>query len=356
MLTLGEESFAYTLPETSAAILSEHDRCRFLFKLSLLFRSGVPIVESLEAAARDEAKPVSDWIQSVTALVGQGHRISEAIKAKGGGFRGPDIALVRLGEETGRLAMVLERMAESGRRNLDRLAELKAKLTYPLVQLAVLGLLCVLLGAFFGPHLASMVEGLGGTQPALTRWVTFMMSPSVFGTLVAVLTLLTLTAALTWSTPAGRQFRSLLVDSIPLLSALQRELVTVVFCRNLALLLDCGFDWQRSLQLCQTGSETFDNETDLFRTNLSETDLPTAVEQCANFSSLLQSLLLIGYESQRIPEFLALYANTLEDSIRRRVELLLALLEPALLMFMGCLVGIVVVASFLPVMSLVEQL
>lgn len=356
MLTLGEESFAFSLPETASQVLTAQDRCRFLFKLSLLFRSGVPIIESLEAAARDEPKPVADWIQDVTALVGQGHRISEAVKAKGGGFADSDVALVRLGEETGRLAMVLERMAESGRRNLDRLAELKAKLTYPLVQLAVLGLLCVLLGAFFGPHLASMVEGLGGTQPALTRWVTFMMSPSVFGTFLAILTLLILTAVLTWSTPAGRQFRSLLLDSIPLLAVLQKELVTVVFCRNLALLLDCGFDWQRSLHLCQTGSENFDEETELFRTRLSESDFPTAVEQCANFSPLLQSLLLIGYESQRIPEFLALYSNTLEDSIRRRVEVLLTLLEPALLLFMGCLVGLVVVASFLPVMSLVEQL
>ena len=239
---------------------------------------------------------------------------------------------------------------------MEREQELKSKLTYPFVQVVVLGAICVLLGAYLGPQLNGLIKGLGVEEPALTRWVTTLLSGKVMWPLVTVTGALIALVGLSWSTPAGRQIRGQLLDSVPLLRGLRHEIVVSRFCRMLAQLLDCGFDWQRSLRLCRTGSEEFDDGTERFRKTLMESDFEEAVQSSTTLTSLLKGLLLVGYEAQKIPQLLELYANMLEESIDRRVDTILTLLEPLLMLVMGGTVGVVVIASFLPVMQLVKQL
>jgi type II secretory pathway component PulF len=358
LVNLGEQRFLFAPPQSEDRIyrLTEQERNRFLLKLSILLRAGIPLVTALISTAQGESEKQAHWTDKVVQHVEGGNPLSQALQLHDVGFAAAAIALVRLGEQTGGLLRVLQRLAEQGRRGMEKKAELKAKLTYPFVQLVIMGILCLLLGAYFGPHLNSMVESLGGSQPALTRWVTKLMSPTVLGTVAGLGCLVSILAALTWSTPAGQQFRGQVIESIPVLRELRWEILTVDFCDNLAHLLSCGFDWQRALELCHTGSQEFDAQTEQFRRDIMDGDFEGAVESSAHFTPLLKSLMLVGYQSQRIPELLQLYSRMLEQSVERRLEMVLKLLEPALLMFLGVGVGVVVIASFLPVMSLVKQL
>ena len=335
--------------------LNAEERNRFLMKVSILFSSGLPIVMSLQGAARDEPSHFSDWVDDITKHVESGHPLSEALQAHWAGFSEAEIAQVRLGEKTGALSKVLLRLSESGRHRLERESELKAKLTYPIVQCVVMGGICLLLGAYLGPQLTGLVQSMGGEQPALTRWVTNLLQPQVILTIAVVLSSLCAFIYLSWSTPAGQQIRETLLDRVALLRRLRSEMLSARFCRDLAQLLDCGVDWQRSLKLCTTGSESFDQATEEFRQNLVESDFEAAVAEAEHFSKLLKSLLMVGYETQKIPQLLELQAEMLDESVGRRMDTFLTVLEPMLLMVVGVMVGVVVVASFLPLMSLVVQ-
>lgn len=354
LLELDRETFFDDSRSTLYALNSE-ERNRFLLKLSLLFASGVPIVTSLQGTARDEPTHFTEWVESVTSHVEQGHPLSEGLKLNKAGFSEGEIAQVKLGETTGSLSMILQRLAQTGRRRLEKEAELKAKLTYPLVQCVVMGGICLLLGTYLGPQLTGLVESLGGEQPAFTQWVTKLLEPKVVVTMAVVIGGALALLFFSWSTPAGRQVRNTLLDQVPPLRYLQQEILGARFCRDLAQLLDCGMDWQRSLRLCTTGSEAFDSETERFRKNLVETDFEVAVREAEHFSRLLKSLLMVGYETQKVPRLLELQAQLLEESVERRLDLFLSLLEPMLLLVVGLMVGVVVVASFLPLMSLVVQ-
>ena len=342
--------------DSSSVRLSGDEKCRFLDKFATLFDSGITITESLEAAVRNERREMEAWGVGVARLISEGTSLSEALNRNRAGLSASTVAVIRIGERSGRLVSALRQLALNERQKLEQFLALKARLTYPLVQAVILGLLCLLLGCFLGPELTSLVKGLGGEQPLLTSLVLRLLSGPVVGTFAVILFLGGFSLYLFWTSPAGRHFLDEVTPGMPVLGPIYSEIALVRFCRDLGLLLDCGFDWQRSLKLCLTGSNSFDEGTDHFRDNLNSVAFEDAVEQNGNFPRLLKALLITGYEAQKIPQFLELYASMLEESLSRRVELAVALVEPLLLVTVGSMVGLVVVASFLPILSLVHQI
>lgn len=355
ILTLGEEQYTDGA-DFGFHALSATDRQRFLFKLSMLMAAGIPIVSALEGVRREEAERFQDCVDAVSKTVEQGNPLSEALRSSHAGYGEAELALIRMGESTGSLVRVLQSLAAQGRLALEREQELKAKLTYPFVQAIVLGAICVLLGAYMGPQLNTMLSGMGVEQPALTRAVTAVLSKEVLWPLAGCAAAGFIALVLMQASPAGRQIKAQLLEAVPLLKDIHRERTVSRFCRMLAQMLESGFDWQRSLKLSRTGSERFDKSIETMSKTLMEVDFEAAVRDCDEFSRLLKSLLLVGYEAHRIPELLELYAAMMDESVDRRIEFLLSILEPTLLFVMGAMVGVVVVASFLPIMNLVHSL
>lgn len=357
LLSLDEEEFA---PAITGLVsrpkpLSAQLRNRFFLQFSVLFGSGIPIVRALELAAGRETEE-QHWIDPVLASIEQGQSLSSALDQQQLGFEASTIALLKLGEESGQLVDVLERLADRGTESMDRRAELKAKLTYPLVQFIVLVFLCLLLATFMGPRLSDMVSGLGGQQPLLTLWVLRVLSFPVMATLGALALGITVLAFLSWSTPAGKEMRELIAESLPIAGEIRQQLLLASFCQSLAPLIDYGFGWDQSLKMCLSGSEKFDQGIEKFRQELLNSDLTEAVARTDEFPAMMKSFLLSGLESSKVPELLKLYAEILEDRCRHKIEALLALLEPTILISLGSMVGIVVIAAFLPILSLVSDL
>ena len=356
LLSLDGETAAYPMAPAGVA-LSAVERARFLLKLSLLLDAGLPILASLDSSAKEEPAHLADWIGQVSSTVSGGHPLSEAMARQRAGFDSSTIAVVRLGEQTGALSTLLRQLAADSRRELDRASELKAKMVYPAVQLVVASLLCVLLGAFMGPRLMEILGSLGEEQPLLTRIVMSALSPSVMGPLGLLVLGATMVVGLSWSNPTGKTLRLRVVEQIPPLQRVRREFAMVRFCRSLAMMLECGFNWQHSLALLENvDDDPLASTIKLFRERLSEGDLPDALGQIEEFPPLFCSLLLSGYESNSISPFLLLYADMLDEALQRRIGALLTLLEPLLLLVMGLVVGVIVIASFMPILNLVQKL
>lgn len=355
ILTLGEDKFLLSA-EDGGLRLSAADRQRFLLKLSMLMEAGIPIVAALEGVQREELPRFRERVEAVSKTVGRGNPLSESLRANGLGFWDSELALVRMGETTGSLVKVLRKLSEQGRRTLEREQELKAKLTYPFVQAMVLAGICLLLGAYLGPQLNHMLSGMGVKQPALTRAVSAILSRDVLWPLAACGLAGLLGIFLLQATPAGRQLKSQILEVIPVVKDIHHMQTISRFGRMLAQMLEAGFDWQRSLGLSRTGVERFDRSIEHMSRTLMEADFESAVMDCEEFSRLLKSLLMVGYEAHKIPELLELHAQMMDEAVDRRVEFALAMLEPALLFAMGGMVGVVVVASFMPIMNLVQTL
>lgn len=334
--------------------LSLKDRSLLYLKLSVLTQSGVHILDALEVAARGERPALAELYDGLARLVASGHYLSAAM-ARSGAFPESQVSLIRLGEESGKLVGVLARLATTCREQQRRRDQLVSSLTYPLFLLGAVGSMVLLLVGYLVPRVNSLIANMGLEMPAFTRLVVGLFEPErlVLALVVGLLVLALVAAA--WFSPAGPALRHKLLFETPLRPVTAR-LLLIDFARNLALLLEVGFDWDRALVLSKSGWEGFDRHLDQFRNDLKNHDLPRAIAGCELFPPVLKGLLETGYESNRIGTFLTLYANLADEEFQLLVEQFFQLFEPLVLLILGAIVGAIVTASFLPMMAMLTQL
>ncbi|MCA9791742.1 MAG: type II secretion system F family protein [Candidatus Eremiobacteraeota bacterium] len=334
--------------------LALKDRSLLYLKLSVLTQSGVHILEALEVAARGERPAVAELYDRMATLVASGHYLSQAM-ARSEAFPESQVSLIRLGEESGKLVGVLARLATTCREQQRRRDQLVASLTYPLFLLGAVGSMILLLVGYLVPRVNALIANMGLEMPAFTRVVVGLFEPHrlavalIFGLLMSAL------ALAAWFSPVGPALRHKLLFESPLKPVAAR-LLLIDFARNLALLLEVGFDWDRAVVLSKSGFEGFDRHLDRFRSDLKNHDLPRAIAACELFPPVLKGLLETGYESNRIGQFLTLYANLADEEFQLLVEQFFQLFEPLVLLILGAIVGAIVTASFLPMMAMLTQL
>ncbi|MGE0489297.1 MAG: type II secretion system F family protein [Vulcanimicrobiota bacterium] len=339
---------------TSSRPLALKDRSLLYLKLSVLTQSGVHILDALEVAARGEHPSLAELYEKLAIQVASGHYLSAAM-ARSGVFPESQVSLIRLGEESGKLVGVLSRLATACREQQRRRDQLVSSLTYPLFLLGAVGSMVLLLVGYLVPRVNALIANMGLEMPAFTRLVVGLFEPHRLVTALVVGLLVLALALAAWFSPAGPALRhKLLFESA--LRPLVARLLLIDFARNLALLLEVGFDWDRAVVLSKSGWEGFDRHLDRFRSDLKNHDLPGAIAGCELFPPVLKGLLETGYESNRIGPFLTLYANLADEEFQLLVEQFFQLFEPLVLLILGAIVGAIVTASFLPMMAMLTQL
>lgn len=336
--------------------LSLRQRSLLFLKLSVLLQAGVTIVEALRSTGRGEVEPIARTCASLERSISQGQYLSAAMARLPGTFERSTISLVQLGEESGRLTAVVGRLADTLKERQQRRERLVSQLTYPIfLLLGVSGMLALLIG-FLVPRVNQMLVGLDLEMPWLTRAVVSVFEPKRLLLLGSVAGLILLAGLAAWLSPAGPLLKRRLLFETPVLKETSLRALLGDFCRNLALLLEVGFDWNRALVLSRTGVESFDHDLESFRKGLSERDFAEAVSDCELFPPMLRGLMQVGYETNRLGRLLSLYADLCQQELERRIELLFRLLEPGLLLILGLVVAVVVTASFLPMIGLLDKL
>lgn len=340
---------------TGGGLLALDLRARFFLELSILVGSGVHLVEALEFTGGDEEERLAQVCAQIARDVSEGRELSQSMD-RSGAFERSSVGLVHLGEKSGRLVGILQRLSANLNERRQRNKRLIGQLTYPLFLAVGVTLMVMLLIGYLVPQVNQLVLSLGVPMPALTQWVVAAFQPRHLMIVMGLGALLAGLLVAAWFSPSGPALRQQVVETIPPLRRLVGRKLLVDFCRNLTLLLDVGFDWNRALLLTQTGVAFFDRQVEEFRKALCREDFVAALESCDSFDPVLKGLMGVGYESNRITPLLHLYADFSQEEFDQRLELLLSLLEPAVLLILGALVGLVVTASFLPMMGLLTKL
>ena len=341
------------------------DSLRLFYRsLATLLVASVRIDRALELLGRQgDDEHMAHVCRAMSATVSRGQSLSAAMAKWPDEFSELEVRLVQVGEVTGNIDHLLDRLAsyEEGRRRVTM--RVKGALTYPLFIFAVTVSALVVIPPYLFGGLFKLIESLGVEVPLLTRMVLVfakVVSSPYFalavalGALVAVKVLPELYARRSVKLKLARWGLRL-----PVIGPSLRTIAITRFSRALEIMLNCGVSIDQCIRLSfvASGNPALDERTDLAIERItSGATLREALEETEFFRGGFLQVVSVGEETGRLPSLLSRVADMYEVQLTYTLESLVAALEPLMMLVMGFLVGIFIIASMQPMSQILQKL
>jgi type IV pilus assembly protein PilC len=330
--------------------VSRRDLMHFSRQMAVFMKAGIPVVEALEV----QTEEISDKVfQRVLAEMADSLRAGETFAGAAAehpqAFPPYYLGILRSAELTGNLDIVLNQLADYIERDVEARRKITSALLYPGIVLVMALAAVVIITAFVLPRFAVFFSSLHAKLPLPTR---FLMGVSNFFkndwyVLVAVALVLTLIVTLGTVTARGRQVRDNLFLRIPVLGDLIRTAILERFCRILCSMVAAGVSLPEALQVT---TETTTNR--VYRQGLTDAregmmrgeGLAGPLAASNLFPSAARRMFLVGESTGTMDEQLETAASYFDRELDYKLKQFTTLFEPAVILFVGLIVGFVAVA------------
>jgi len=334
------------------------DRNIFYRQLANLIESGMPIVRSLKTLAEQTENPkMSAVITQLREDVQQGNSFAEAMEKQPDVFSAMSSSLVRAGETGGMLEEVLWRIVAFGEQEEELRGKVISAMVYPIFLLIVGSTAIFILISFVFPKFIAIFEDFNAELPMPTLVV--MAVCEFMGTWwwAVLIGLGFLIAAIRrhLKTEKGTRQRDKFYLLVPVVKSLVQKYEMAKFARTLGTLLDNGVPILNALKIT---AETMSNiiiadEVATIQNGVREgQSISESMQKTQWFPPLVVSMFMVGEESGRIGAVTARVADAYDIEVDRAVKTLTSLFEPLLIVIMGVIVGFLVIAMLLPMLSL----
>lgn len=339
--------------------VKQKDVVIFSRQLATLFEARIPVVEALKTLIGEASRPaLREAITQILDDVSGGMNLSQAFAKHPSVFSSFYIQLVRSGEESGKLQEIFTYLADYLERSLYLTSKAKNALIYPaFIMVAFVGVLVVMLVVVI-PRLVTIFQETGQEVPFYTQMV---IAASLFlqkwGLLLLVLIIAGVIALVRWGyTPQGKYFFHKLQIYIPILGELYRKLYMARLADNLQTLIIGGIPILRALSV--TGDVVGNLVYKRAIENAIESvkgggTISVALEKCPEIPVLVTQMIRIGEASGRLDFILGSISKFYQRDVDSALESLVALIEPALIIFLGLGVGVLVASVLVPLYNLV---
>jgi len=340
-------------PTLSASELSLLTR-----QLATLVRAALPLEESLQAVAdQSESQKIKVVLISVRSDVLTGKPLASSLQAFPKIFPKDFVATVSAGEESGDLAMVLERLADHVERSQQLKQKIMGAMLYPLILSVVAISVVVGLLTFVVPQIIQVFDGMDQELPPLTQNLIFISELlQNHGLIIAAgISLFSISLNRLLQIPKIKEKWHLFLLKLPLVSPLIRTLNSAKLCRTLSTLLVSGVPMLKALEIAAKVitnipmHQTIELATQQIREGSS---LSHALKRGIGFPPLTIHLIASGESSGQLDAMLEKAAETQERELEGWISSFLTLLEPLLLLSMGGIVLTIVLAIMLPIFNL----
>ena len=339
------------------------EKALFANKMAALVDAGVPIVRSLSLMAEQQKMPLfKRALQAVTADVTQGEGLGVAMRRWPKVFDKLTIAMVEAGEVGGVLDETLRRLSIVLEGNAKLQNQIKGAMGYPVSVLVIAILVFLGMTIFVIPTFAGIFDSLGAKLPAFTQLLVdlskLLRSPFAL-VLVAALVVLVALFLRYYATPGGRLRVDGIVLKLPLFGELIQKVATAQFCRTFSSLTRAGVPILLALEISQdtAGNSVISKAIVESRQDVQEgVPLSVGLSRKQVFPDLAMSMLGIGEETGQMDAMLSKVADFYEDEVEATVKVLTSMLEPIMIVFVGGIVGSILVAMYLPMFSIFDQI
>jgi type IV pilus assembly protein PilC len=322
-----------------------------------LIRAGLPILGSLELLARRQKLPqFHAQLEDVAQRVRTGESISKAFEAQGG-FPAVYTTTLLAGERSGNLEEVLQRFVDFQRVSLTFRKKVTSSLVYPTVLVFMVIALFIFLITFVVPRFAELYDQLGTTLPALTIFLLNLgKSAQVYGLYIGAAAALAIFAAYRWAkTDAGANLLDKIRIRTPLFGQVWLKYQVGLFSRTLSTLLKGGLPLVPSLETAARSIGSRQISSAVFtsvETVREGKGLAASLERTKVFPELAIEMIEVGESTGALPQMLNSVAEFFEEDVQNSLTAAMSLIEPAILVFMGIVVAIILIALYLPIFKL----
>lgn len=332
----------------------------FTRQMSTMLGAGIPLLEGLEILAQqtlDQNKGFGLGLQETADMVRGGLELSESMARFPKIFPQIYVNMVKAGEASGQLDIILDRLAEFMEATESLKREIKSAMTYPVISLVLIfGITGYLLVAVV-PKFQQMFNALGGKLPFITQ-VVVGLSKWLTGNLLTVLALMIATVVgyiLFARTEAGRRIIDTTFLKLPVFGPLFQKVAISRFARTFGTLLASGVPILGALEIVATTSGNKVLEDTLLETR--ETvkrgeSITSHLEHAWVFPPMVVKMIGIGERSGALEALLNKISEFYDAQVHATTKSLTSLIEPIMLVVMGLCVGTIVLAIFYPILEL----
>ncbi len=330
----------------------------FTRQLVSLLNSGVPLLQALEVLARQTRQlSFTIVVRDVIANLRNGRAFSACIREHPAAFSDIYVALVRAGEESGRLKELLAGLVVYHRKQEEITSRVRGALVYPCFMLAVGLATVVFILSFVMPKIAVLFDGMRTTLPWPTQVVMALSRilrnawPIVF----VLIFLGVLASRFLAQAPLIRRRIKVLFTGLPLVRDFAIKTDLERFSRTLGLLLESGLPILSALEatIQVLDHEPLRQELLLAQERVTGgASFGECLRESANIPDIVAQLIIVGEESGNLPGALRDIADTYEQEVAETTKAVTTLLEPLLILFVGLVVGFIVFAMLLPIFQM----
>ena len=327
-------------------------------QLATMLASGIPLAESLRALIeQSESRKMETLFREIRESVSQGASFADALSEHPAIFTDLYVNMVRAGEATGNVDVVLSRLADYLQKQRALRRKVVSALTYPVMMIALGILVVIVLMTFVVPKITEMLLDQGQTLPAPTLILITIsgLFKNYWWLGCTIIALVSFTFERVYKhSDNGRLFidRSLLKS--PIIGDLLKKQSVARFTRTLSTLLRSGVAAVQSLEITETvvGNRVIADATKFIRERIVEgTDISGPLKQTGAFPPVVGYMVSVGEQSGELEQMLDRIAESYDEEIEVATERMTAMLEPIMIMALAIVVGYIVVSIVLPILQ-----
>ncbi len=339
------------------------DKVIFSRQLATMVNAGVPIVRALTILADEasQSKRLQLALKDIAKRVEAGGALGDAMSQHPDVFSGVYVNMVRAGETGGILDEVLERLATQQEKDAEVVGKVRGAMIYPSVILVVTIVAFFFLMTVIVPKLSVIFEQLGGKLPIYTR---ILLATSNFMThywyiIVAIMGGLVFGLIRWHKTTSGKRAIDKFLVRAPIIGPIVIKVNVARFARTFGSLLSSGIAVLEAIRTTRTalGNVWFqDVLKEVERAVKNGKPLSEPLQNSELFPAIVGQMTLVGEETGKLDEILVKVAQFYEREVDNVVSSITSIIEPVLIIFLGIMVGFIVVSIFGPISQLTNSI
>jgi type IV pilus assembly protein PilC len=327
-------------------------------QLGAMINAGLPLVEALEGLEEQSENPILRIIiRDIRQEVMNGVSLSEAFKKYPNAFPNLLTSMIEAGEAAGNLPEIVLKVSNYFEESLRLEKTVKSALVYPIVIMGLSFVLISVMMVFIIPVFSDLFASVGSQLPLPTRILIAISDffKSYFLFIVAALFLFWKGSVSYLRTPAGKVLRDKMTKRLPIMGPLSQKIAISRFCRTYSALFRSGVPVIKTIDICARASDnTFiEKACESMKQIVSQGgQLSEHLSKDTYFTPMMTYMTKAGEKTGNIDEMMESVASFYDADINATVKELTSLLEPFMIIFLGVIIGGIVVAMFLPIFEL----
>jgi type IV pilus assembly protein PilC len=338
--------------------VKEKDIIVFSRQFSTMIDAGLPIIQCLDILfSQQENKTFRNILKDIKESVEGGQTLAEALRKYPQHFVDLYVNMVAAGEAGGILDTILRRLSGYMEKAAKLKGQVKGAMVYPIITIIVAVLVVGVILVFVIPVFEEMFEGLGGELPVPTQVVVAMSEFVKDKILYIIIGLVIFIFAFKkyYNTNKGRIMIDALMLKLPVFGMLLRKVAVAKFTRTMGTMLASGVAILEALDIVAktAGNKTIERAIYNVRSGIAEgRTMADPLSESGVFPPMVCQMIAVGESTGALDAMLNKIAEFYDDEVDQAVENLTAMIEPIMLVFLGTVIGGLVVSMYLPVFKM----